>query len=47
MVNGEMFSIQEAVSRYDYADQAHLLNEFKRFHGVSPKEAMRIALENR
>lgn len=47
MVNGEMFSIQEAVSRYGYADQAHLLNEFKRFHGVSPKEAMRIALENR
>ena len=28
-------------------DQAHLLNEFKRFHGVTPGEAMRIAMDNR
>lgn len=47
MVNSEKFSIQEAVTRYGYADQAHLLNEFKRFHGMTPREAMQIVLENR
>lgn len=47
MVNSEKFSIPEAVTRYGYADQAHLLNEFKRFHGMTPREAMQIVLENR
>ena len=47
MVNRKPFSVQEAVYRYGYTDQAHLLNEFKRFHGVTPGEAMRIALDNR
>lgn len=47
MVRRTPFSVQEAVYRYGYADQAHLLNEFKRFHGVTPGEAMRIALDNR
>lgn len=41
------FDVQDAVFRYGYADQSHLLNEFKRFHGVTPKEAKTIALQSR
>lgn len=44
VVNHEQFDVQEAVYRYGYADQSHLLNEFKRFHGVTPEQAKRIAL---
>lgn len=35
--------IHDIALRYGYTDQAHLLNEFKRFHGVTPREAKRIA----
>lgn len=41
------FDILEAVYRYGYADQAHLLNEFKRFHSVTPEQAKQIAFDNR
>lgn len=37
------FDVQSAVYRYGYADQSHLLREFKRFHGVTLEEAKRIA----
>lgn len=29
------FQVTEAVHRYGYVDQAHLLHEFKRFHGMN------------
>lgn len=41
------FDIQRAVGRYGYADQSHLLNEFKRFHGLLPSMAKQEALESR
>lgn len=41
----ERFDPLEAVYRYGYADQAHLLNDFKRFHGLWPEEARTAALE--
>lgn len=47
MVKQERFEAQDAVYRYGYADQSHLLNEFRRFHGVTPDQAMRIAQDNR
>lgn len=43
----EHFNVQKAVGRYGYADQAHLLNEFKRFHGLYPSQAKQEALERR
>lgn len=43
MITSDQFDIQNAVYRYGYTDQAHLLNEFRRFHGVSPEQARRIA----
>lgn len=41
----ERFDPLGAVYRYGYADQAHLLNDFKRFHGLWPEEARMAALE--
>lgn len=46
MILSPCFDIQEAVYRYGYTDQAHLLKEFKRFHGITPKEAKEIAYRN-
>lgn len=47
MVLSKDFDIHEAVYRFGYTDQAHLLKEFRRFHGTSPKEAVKIAYANR
>ena len=44
VVRRERFEIMDAVHRYGYADQAHLLNDFKRFHGIWPEQARRAAL---
>lgn len=41
------FNIQDAVYRYGYTDQSHLLKEFKRYHGVTVTQARQIAEENR
>lgn len=35
------FDVQEAVLKYGYADQAHLIHSFKRYHTLSPLEARR------
>ncbi|RGY99096.1 helix-turn-helix domain-containing protein [Clostridium sp. AM58-1XD] len=43
IVEQKSFAVQDAVYRYGYSDQSHLLNEFKRFHGVSPDQARKIA----
>ena len=37
------FDIQDSVFRYGYVDEAHLLNEFRKYHGVSPEKARKIA----
>jgi hypothetical protein len=36
-------TIQEAVDKYHYVDQAHLLNDFRKFHTMTPREALKIA----
>lgn len=46
VVRHRRFDVQEAVYRYGYADQSHLLNDFKRFHGVTPEQAKQIALKS-
>lgn len=40
------FQVLDAVQRYGYTDQAHLLNEFRKMHGMSLSEARRYAFQN-
>ena len=42
----DRFDVQDAVQRYGYTDQAHLLNDFKRFHSMTPKKAREYARQN-
>lgn len=37
------FNVQDAVARYGYVDQPHLLAEFRRFHSMNPTEARAFA----
>lgn len=40
------FCMQDAVFRFGYTDQAHLLKEFKKYHSATPREAVKLATEN-
>lgn len=42
----DRFDIQDAVFKYGYTDQAHLLKDFKRFHTLSPGNARQLALQH-
>lgn len=37
------FDMQDAVLKYGFTDQAHLLNNFKKFHKMTPAAAKRLA----
>lgn len=41
------FDVLDAVERYGYTDQSHLLRDFKRRHLMTPKQAIAFALQNR
>lgn len=43
MVCAPRFDPLDAVDRFGYADQAHLLHDFRRRHLMSPREALRFA----
>lgn len=38
-----VFDVMEAVHRYGFSDQSHLLHEFKKYHTMLPEEARRYA----
>ena len=38
------FRVLDAVERFGYTDQSHLLREFKRFHGIPLTQARRLTL---
>ncbi len=40
MVRGSGFNVLDAVEKYGYSDQPHLLNDFRRRHLMSPKQAL-------
>lgn len=40
------FNAADKASEYGYADQSHMLNDFRKFHMVYPKRAKEIALNN-
>ncbi|MBQ8826734.1 MAG: AraC family transcriptional regulator [Oscillospiraceae bacterium] len=46
MVCSPDFQLLDAVEKYGYTDQAHLLNDFRKRHLMTPKEAVSYALKN-
>ena len=40
---GGYFDVHELVEKYGYSDQAHLLNDFKKHHSMTPAQAIRLA----
>lgn len=40
------FQVLDAVYRYGYTDQSHLLNDFKRFHTMGMAQARKYAMEH-
>ena len=47
MMNSPQFDTLDAVEKYGYTDQAHLLNDFKRRHLMTPREAVTFAAKRR
>lgn len=47
MVRSDNFCVLDAVEKYGYTDQSHLLNDFRRRHLMTPKEAVEFALKRR
>lgn len=45
MIYNKKFNILNAVEKYGYFDQAHLLKDFKRRHSLNPSEAIKETLE--
>jgi AraC-like DNA-binding protein len=41
------YNIQDCVSKYGYTDQSHLLNDFKKYHSLSPMDAKMLANETK
>ena len=39
------FQIQDAVQKYGFSDQAHLQNTFKKYHSMTPRQALIYARE--
>ena len=40
---GASFNVHDAVYKFGYFDQAHLLNDFKKYHGISLSRAQSLA----
>lgn len=47
MIGSREFSTLDAVEKYGYTDQAHLLHDFKKRHLMNPGDALRFAKEHR
>lgn len=45
-VLSEGFDVHEAVLKFGFFDQSHLLKSFKKFHGETPSEALKNACED-
>ena len=43
MLYSPRFDVLDAVARYGYTDQAHLLHDFHRRHLMTPREALALA----
>ena len=45
MNRGKIRAMADAAAKYGYFDQAHLINDFKKYHTMNPTDAMKIALK--
>lgn len=45
MVSSRNIDYMNIVCRYGYTDQSHFIADFKKFHSVTPREAVQIMLE--
>lgn len=45
MLTSACFNVLDAVEKYGYTDQAHLVKDFRKRHMMSPQEAVRYALK--
>lgn len=43
---GKSFDAKEKALEYGYTDQSHLLNDFRRFHTLTPANARKIAIKD-
>lgn len=43
ILSDKKFNVLDAVDKYGYADQPHLLHEFKHYHTMNIKEALQLA----
>ncbi len=46
MILSKNYNALDAVEKYGYTDQAHLLNDFKKRHLLPPKEAIKYAMSD-
>lgn len=46
IVYSKKFDIQDVVIKYGFTDQSHLINEFKKYHGITPGQAKRKFFEH-
>ena len=44
LVTAPNFSVLDAVERYGYTDQSHLLRDFRKYHGISLTVAQQKAV---
>ncbi len=47
LICSPQFDILDAVEKYGYTDQSHLLNDFRRRHLMTPREAVAFAVKHR
>ncbi len=45
ILQDENFNVLDAVYKYGYFDQAHLINDFKKYHLMSPEKAKKFSVE--
>ncbi len=46
IISSEYFDVNSAVMKYGYADQSHLLNDFRKYHGMNITEAKAYTTQN-
>ena len=47
IVNNRINNMQDAVHEYGFSDQSHLINTFKKYHSLTPINALKYAYENK